>query len=506
VGCCSGNLISTFLCTTQIVAIDSNTSSDIEMKSYSSLFPSYYYCEDDTAVFFESNQPSDRCPDISSDEIPEESSEIKFQAITGSSQLVNLLKRAKAASNSFGRKTFEELRGKTNYYEGLGKGCYLNRSAMKLVNLDYVFSLIEPSSATYATRSNVNDSNDSLISAELSERPHFSFVDLCGGPGGFIECIVLKCRHLGIAVTGFGMTLLIGDEEQGLRGIMKACNWNIFHLQDPPYSVILSDQKECSLLGTELDSDGCNKSRDILNEKKKKEVEENSHLPPPSNERIADRSSKRMKSCDGMNDCECRVFLVGGETGTGDICAPENMQSLFALMQLELPLIESSMRDSDSGSGSGSGSGSAVKKNKRRDDCSAIELSNQFSESKSKEQKEGSAAMRKNKKKYVSFVCSDGFDHETEAFRIVLCQVIGMIKTLKEGGNFIMKVFSCTKVQTEILIPLHLLHHSSFFIPHSSLVHMILHFDSRFFIFYYVLFLLPSLFFILHSSPLNFIL
>jgi FtsJ-like methyltransferase len=467
VGCCSGSLTATFVfTTTQIVAIDSSTSSDIGMKSYSSLFPSYYYREDDTAVFFESNQSSGRCSLISSDEIPRESNEIKFQAITGSTQLVNLLKRAKAVSNSFGRKTFEELRGKTNYYEGLGKGCYLNRSAMKLVNLDYVFSLIEPSSATYATRSNANDSNDSLMSAELSERPHFSFVDLCGGPGGFIECIVLKCRHLGIAVTGFGMTLLIGDEEQGLRGIMKACNWNIFHLQDPPYSVILSDQKECSLLGTELDSDGCNKSKDILNEKNKRELEESSHLPPPSNGRIADRSCKRIKSIDGMNDCECRVFLVGGDTGTGDICAPENMQSLFALMQLELPLSESPTGESDSNSESGS----VMKKNKRRDDCSAIKQSHQFSKSKSNEQKEHSADMINNKKKYVSFVCSDGFDHETEAFRIVLCQVVGMIKTLKEGGNFIMKVFSCTKVQIVIslnlLQQLQLLHHSSLLILH----------------------------------------
>lgn len=436
-GYCSGSLIATFPCTTtQLISIDSNTSSDIEMKSYSSLFPSYYYREDDAAVFFESNLSSGQCSYISSDGIPIESSEIKFQAITGSTQLVNLLKRAKAVSNSFGRKTFEELRGKTNYYEGLGKGCYLNRSAMKLVNLDYVFSLIEPSSATYATRSNRNRSNHSLITEEFSERPHFSFVDLCGGPGGFIECIVLKCRHLGIALTGFGMTLLIGDEEQGLRGIMKACNWNIFHLQDPPYSVILSDQKEGSLQGTELGSDECSKSTDIVNgtSSKASKVISSNLL---SNGRTVDSSSRRVKSCDVMNDCECRVFLVGGDTGTGDICAPENMQSLFALMQLELPLSESLISESES---------AVKKKEKRRDDRSAIKQSHQFSETKSKEEKERSSDAIKNKNKYVSFVCSDGFDHETEAFRIVLCQVIGMIKTLKEGGNFIMKVFSCTKV------------------------------------------------------------
>jgi hypothetical protein len=56
---------------------------------------------------------------------------------------------------------------------------------MKLINLDYVFSLIEPNVVSAAT-----------------EKAHFSFVDLCGGPGGFVECILLKCRFSGMAATG----------------------------------------------------------------------------------------------------------------------------------------------------------------------------------------------------------------------------------------------------------------------------------------------------------------
>ena len=422
------------------------------MKSYSSLFPSYSYnhnhCEDDKAVFFQfshHHHASLNCLNEHSssgdndDGTTRESSEIKYQVITGSRELVNLLKRAKAVSNSFGRKTFEELRGKTNYYEGLGKGCYLNRSAMKLVNLDYVFSLIEPSSATYATRSNPHRNDGGFEASNLCERPHFSFVDLCGGPGGFIECIVLKCRHRGIAVTGFGMTLLIGDEEPGFRGIMKACNWNIFHLQDPPYSIILSDQKEDSSCVTQLNSDSCSMSKDIAVDTNRKTLEENSYNPP-SNERVTDESIKSSKSANSKNDCECRVFLVGGETGTGDICAPENMHSLFTLMQHELPLSESPIVDSST-------------KNRRCYSSTKMK-SHRFSESDSREEEECSTETV-NKKKYVSFVCCDGFDHETEAFRIVLCQVIGMIKTLQVGGNFIMKVFSCTKVQTVIWLCSH---------------------------------------------------
>ena len=155
--------------------------------SYSSLFPSYCFRNDDAAVFFVLPEENSISGKLSNNHNPEECSiPIAYEPITGSAELVTVLRRAKAVTSSFGRKIFEELRGKTNYYEGLGKGCFLNRSAMKLVNLDYMFSLIEPSVR-------IDTSEEHFPSSS----PHFSFVDLCGGPGGFIECIMLKCRHEG---------------------------------------------------------------------------------------------------------------------------------------------------------------------------------------------------------------------------------------------------------------------------------------------------------------------
>lgn len=52
---------------------------------------------------------------------------ITYQQITGDTNLITLLKKARSAINNMDRKVFEELRGKTNYFEGLGKGCFLNR-------------------------------------------------------------------------------------------------------------------------------------------------------------------------------------------------------------------------------------------------------------------------------------------------------------------------------------------------------------------------------------------
>ena len=402
------------------------------MKSYSSLFPSYYFRDDDAPVFFKTSSTSILSA-IDDDVNLARTCEVSFSTITGSTELVSLLKRAKEISNSFGRKTFEELRGKTNYYEGLGKGCFLNRSAMKLVNLDFVFSLIEPSLASYATSNSLTTSvinNKENLKCRQSknteiERPHFSFVDLCGGPGGFIECVTLKCRHFGTAVTGFGMTLLIGDEEPGFRGIMKACNWNIFHLQDPPYSVILSDKKR-TLSESESQSEYDTK-RDY-NKTHSNNKENLMALNTGSGSKdnvlhdVIERGRERGREVEADEISECRIFLVEGVTGTGDICVRENLNSLCTLLQSELPIYEYT-KDTETEN---------------------IHMKNS-NYNRERELSEMRAVSTQNVK-YVSFVCSDGFDHETEAFRIVLCQVIGMIKTLKVGGNFIMKVFSCTKV------------------------------------------------------------
>ena len=217
------------------VAFSCNSSQELDltvMKSYCSLFPCYYFRDDDAAVFFELSEKCDLSITSTTDNQSAKSVHVKYEPITGSQELVSLLKRAKEVSNSFGRKTFEELRGKTNYYEGLGKGCFLNRSAMKLVNLDYAFSLIEPSitqnASSSSSSSSYSTSTSSIFSSSCTRNgqleddeatfrqneeeysdsyvvksPHFTFLDLCGGPGGFIEYIVLKCRHEGTPLIYF---------------------------------------------------------------------------------------------------------------------------------------------------------------------------------------------------------------------------------------------------------------------------------------------------------------
>ena len=76
--------------------------------------------------------------------------------------------------------SYSNLRSICNYYEQLAKGpdlhsyrkkCFINRSAMKLVNLDYAYDLIQL---------NNNGNNN-----------RFTFVDLAGGPGNIILSLSL---------------------------------------------------------------------------------------------------------------------------------------------------------------------------------------------------------------------------------------------------------------------------------------------------------------------------
>ena len=76
---------------------------------------------------------------------------------------VSLLQASKTSFSNMG-KEYSALRGLINPYECLGKGparLFLNRSAMKMVNLDSIFGLVDTS---------------------ITSSP-FSFLDLCGGPG-----------------------------------------------------------------------------------------------------------------------------------------------------------------------------------------------------------------------------------------------------------------------------------------------------------------------------------
>lgn len=97
--------------------------------------------------------------------------------------------------------TFRRARSAANPYEPLGRGPFLNRSAMKVVNMDHMFQL----TAVAAAAASANTSP-------------FTFADVCGGPGGFSEYLLSRApprashsaapnQQSSIAVCGYGISL-----------------------------------------------------------------------------------------------------------------------------------------------------------------------------------------------------------------------------------------------------------------------------------------------------------
>ncbi|KAJ3000491.1 hypothetical protein HDV02_005356 [Globomyces sp. JEL0801] len=72
----------------------------------------------------------------------------------------------------------------SNPYEGIGSSCFMNRSAVKMANLDKLFGLLPKTQTT-----------------------KFNFADICSGPGGFTEYIFWRCNKRRVPVHGYGLTL-----------------------------------------------------------------------------------------------------------------------------------------------------------------------------------------------------------------------------------------------------------------------------------------------------------
>lgn len=96
---------------------------------------------------------------------------------------------------------FADARAACNPYEALGEGrkgrlnsLFMNRSAIKLVNMDAILGF--------------------CLTRKTNKEP-FVFVDLCGAPGGFSEYILSRCLAQNIPFCkGFGMSLT-GENEYG---------------------------------------------------------------------------------------------------------------------------------------------------------------------------------------------------------------------------------------------------------------------------------------------------
>jgi hypothetical protein len=92
---------------------------------------------------------------------------------------VQRLRAAKDQFEGLDSALFRQARVATNPYEGLGTGPFVCRSALKLVEMDVLCGLTDGSvGAQGGTQAQPETGTGSS---------EFTFVDVCGGPGGFSE-------------------------------------------------------------------------------------------------------------------------------------------------------------------------------------------------------------------------------------------------------------------------------------------------------------------------------
>jgi len=170
------------------------------------------------------------------------------------------------------RSRYSAARWESNQYECLSKpGCnpFLNRSALKLANINMIMPLTPVS----------------LPSTALSP-VSMTFVDLCGGPGGFSEYL-LRRQGPAAEVHGWGMTLENCD-----------CPWDRHKLAD---WIVEEDEEGESEKDEDKDENGDN------------------HTPAGKRRKTAPAMARTLRFCYGQDR-------------RGDLCRPENIQYLRAFL------------------------------------------------------------------------------------------------------------------------------------------------------------------------------
>ncbi|CBN76137.1 conserved unknown protein [Ectocarpus siliculosus] len=123
---------------------------------------------------------------------------------------------------------FKRARSACNPAEALGRGSFLNRSAMKLANIDAIVDGLltlpcvgsneqglgeEGKPAALDKGCHVEPLQPKKPHPSLPAAPPLLFADLCGGPGGFSEYLLRRRRKLGLPARGWGISLRqVGDK------------------------------------------------------------------------------------------------------------------------------------------------------------------------------------------------------------------------------------------------------------------------------------------------------
>ncbi|PRP89535.1 FtsJ methyltransferase domain containing 2-like [Planoprotostelium fungivorum] len=108
----------------------------------------------------------------------------QYNDIFCSNDLIQKLHAYKNKLEHIPKESYYKARSKANAYEGLGKHIFINRAAIKMANMDAIFSFTRPKHP------------------ESDNRLHFA--DVCAGPGGFSEYILWRKRR---DARGWGLTL-----------------------------------------------------------------------------------------------------------------------------------------------------------------------------------------------------------------------------------------------------------------------------------------------------------
>jgi hypothetical protein len=154
-----------------------------------------------------------------------------LQLIRSSTQRTRM-RAAKDLFETVDPSLFKRARAATNPYECLGSGPFVCRSALKLVEMDALCGLTQQQRQT-ETEAETDRERDRQPERETTSHPDanisrarvpaamtahagpadFTFVDLCGGPGGFSEYLSQKGRGWGITLkVDGGLDWKIGRE------------------------------------------------------------------------------------------------------------------------------------------------------------------------------------------------------------------------------------------------------------------------------------------------------
>ncbi|XP_033102913.1 cap-specific mRNA (nucleoside-2'-O-)-methyltransferase 1-like [Anneissia japonica] len=114
-----------------------------------------------------------------------------------SEETLKKMLKAKTVFDTLDPEEMRQARTRSNPYETIRGGIFLNRAAMKMANMDKVFDFMftDPRKPSGEPLTNAN---------EL-----FFFADVCAGPGGFSEYVLWRKKH---NVKGFGLTLKGGND------------------------------------------------------------------------------------------------------------------------------------------------------------------------------------------------------------------------------------------------------------------------------------------------------